>query len=293
MHGRRCQKLIKMLDDPKLQNTYLIIDALDECIVDSHLLLQLVTDISTAHSHVKLIVSSRNWPSIEQRLNKAEPKVKLHLELNETSVSAAVTAYIHSKVGWLAERNEYDGDTQNLIQNYLSLNAKGTFLWVALVCQEIANIPGWEVEDLLTAFPPGLEALYKRMMDQICSSRNDKLCKSILAILSVVYRPITLDELTAFIDFPLRISSNRKALAEIIGRCGSFLTLREYTVSFVHQSAKDFLVGKAYDVVFLSGIDEVQYNIFSRSLQVMSKTLQRDIYNLGHPGYHIEQVEAA
>ncbi|RYP49468.1 hypothetical protein DL768_004827 [Monosporascus sp. mg162] len=279
-----------ILKDPSLQSTYLIIDALDECTTDVSLLLDLVQN-SAAYSNVKWIVSSRNWPSIEKALNKATQKVRLCLELNEKSVSAAVAAYVQFKVDWLAQRNGYDNDTRNAVRHYLSLNATGTFLWVALVCQELADISGWKAEEKLTTFPPGLDALYKRMMDQIRNSTDAKLSKSILAVVSVVYRPITLDEVTSFVDMPPRSSGNYKVLAEIIGLCGSFLTLRERTISFVHQSAKDFILEKASNDVFHSGIKDTHRTIFSRSLQVMSRTLRRDIYSLGAPGFRIDQVE--
>lgn len=83
---------------------------------------------------------------------------------------------------------------------------------------------------MLSAFLPGLNALYIRIMKQISTSRTAKRCKSILAIVLVIYRPITLDELPSLIDMPPRISSNKKALVEIIGNCGSFLTLRDRIV---------------------------------------------------------------
>jgi hypothetical protein len=129
---------------------------------------------SSAYSRVKWIVSSRNWPSIEKDLDTAAQKVRLRLELNEKSVSAAVTTYVQFKFDRLAERNKYNNDTRDVVQRYLSLNANGTFLWVALVCQELANIPGWKAQKKLTAFPPGLDALYRRMMDQICNSDDAK-----------------------------------------------------------------------------------------------------------------------
>jgi hypothetical protein len=239
---------------------------------------------------IKWIVSSRNWQSIEKSLNKATQKASLHLELNEKSVSAAVNTYIQSKVDFLATQNEYDIDARGAVQRYLSANANGTFLWVALVCQELASFSGWEVEEMLSAFPPGLDAVYMRMMEQIRISRATKRCTSILAVVSVVYRPITLDELPSLVDIPPRISSNYKALAEIIGLCGSFLTLRERTISFVHQSARDFLIKEASNDIFPSGIDDINHAIFSRSLQAMSRTLRRDIYSLRAPGISIDQV---
>jgi hypothetical protein len=279
-----------ILEDPRLRSTYLIIDALDECTRDLSLLLNLVVQKSSAHSRVKWIVSSRNWPSIEKDLETATQEVRLRLELNEKSVSAAVTTYIQIKVDWLARRNKYDNDTRDAVQRYLSLNANGTFLWVALVCQQLANISGWKAQKKLTAFPPGLDALYRRMMDQIWNSEDTELCKSILAVVSSVYQPITLDELASLVDMPNGVSGD-ESLTEIIGLCGSFLTLQKRTISFVHQSAKDFLFKEASNDIFPSTIQSVHYTIFSRSLQVMSRTLRRDVYSLGAPGFFIDQVK--
>jgi hypothetical protein len=280
-----------ILEDPRLRSTYLIIDALDECTTDLSLLLNLVVQKSSAYSHVKWIVSSRNWPSIEKDLEIVKLKVRLHLELNEKSVSAAVATYIQFKVDWLAKRNRYDNNTRDAVQRHLSLNANGTFLWVALVCQELANVSGWKAQKKLTAFPPGLDVFYRRMIDQIWISEDAELCKRILAVVSAVYRPVTLDELTSFVDMPDGVSSDYEALSEIIGLCGSFLTLHECTVSFVHLSAKDFLLKQAFNEIFPSGIEDIHHAIFSRSLQVMSKTLRRDMYSLHALGYPIEQVK--
>jgi hypothetical protein len=280
-----------ILEDPCLQRTYLIIDALDECITGLSLLLDLVVQKSSTYPRVKWIVSSRNWPTIEKDLDAATQKVRLCLELNEKSVSMAVTTYVQHKVDWLAKRNRYSNTTWHAVQRYLLLNANGTFLWVALVCKELADVSGWEAEKILTAFPPGLDPLYKRMMDQIRNSRNAKLCKSILAIVSAVYRPITLDELASFVDMPDGVSDDYESLAEIIGLCGSFLTLRERTISFVHQSAKDYLVEHASAEIFPNGRTEEQQRIVSRSIEAMDKALQRDVYGLRHPGCSIDKVE--
>jgi archaellum biogenesis ATPase FlaH len=282
---------VNILQDPTLNSTCLVVDALDECEVDLSKLLDLIVQTSSICPRTKWIVSSRNWPSIEKVLDRATQKTSLCLELNEKSVSGAVTTYIKSKVNWLAERQEYDIDTREAVQLYLSSNANGTFLWVALVCQELADISGWEVEEILSAFPPGLDTLYMRMIKQISTSRIAKLCKSILAVVSVTYRPITIDELPSFVDMPPRSSGNYKALAEIIRQCGSFLTLRNRTVSFVHQSAKDFLINKAVDIVFPSGMADIHYAVFSRSLQVLRTVLRRDVYSLRAPGITIDQVE--
>jgi hypothetical protein len=46
-----------------------------------------------------------------------------------------------------------------------------------------------------------------------------------------------------------------------------------------------------FDNIFSSEREEAHHVIFSRSLQVISKTLRRDIYSLSALGYPIERVE--
>ncbi|KAK8900841.1 hypothetical protein QC760_010605 [Botrytis cinerea] len=286
-----CEILTNILCDRNLDYVYLMVDALDECVTDLPKLMELIVRTSSISPRIKWVVSSRNWPNIERALDFATRNLRLCLELNEKSVSAAVTVFIQFKVEWLATRNRYSNDTREAIQQHLILNANGTFLWVALICQELSNISGWRAREKLKAFPPGLDALYQRMLDQIIYSEYAELCISILAVVSAVYRPITLDELITFVNMPDGVADDYEALSEIIGHCGSFLTIRERTIFFVHQSAKDFLIEKASRDIFLSTIEDIHSKIFSRSLQAMSLILRRDIYNLRAPGISIDQVK--
>jgi hypothetical protein len=97
------------------------------------------------------------------------------------------------------------------------------------------------------------------------------------AVVLAVYRLLILDKLTSFVDIPNAVYRNNKALLEIIGLCRSFLTVREYIIFFVHQSAKDFLLKDISYKILLSGIEDTHCLIFSRSLQVISRILQQDI----------------
>jgi NACHT domain/Heterokaryon incompatibility protein (HET) len=280
-----------ILQDPSLRSTYLIVDALDECVAGLPKLLDFIVQKSSVSPHVKWIVSSRNLPDIEGRLKRAGHKMTLCLELNAKSISTAVSIYIRYKVLQLAQRKEYNDKTRDAVLDYLFSNANNTFLWVALVCQNLEKISRWNLFTKLNAFPPGLDSLYERMMEQICNSDDAELCKGILALIAIVYRPITLKELTSLVEMLEDMVDDLGSLQEIISICGSFLTVREGTIYFVHQSAKDFLLTKAFDKVFPSGREEIHYVIFSRSLQVMSSTLRRNIYCLRVLGYPTERVE--
>jgi hypothetical protein len=277
-----------ILEDPSLNSTYLIVDALDECIADLPNLLNFFVKHSSTSSRVKWIVSSRNWPDIEERLELAGHKVRLSLELNAESVSAAVSVFIEEKVSELVNRKDYNTHTHNAVLTHLTSNANNTFLWVALVCQHLLATSSWNILKKLELFPPGLEALYERMMQQISTSDDAEVCKQILAPIALVYRPITIEELAPLVE---QLKGHEpESIRVLIDLCGSFLTLQNETIYFVHHSAKDFLSGNASNWVFPSGKEDSHYTIFSRSLQIMSETLRRDMSSLSASGHPAERV---
>ena len=125
-----------VLRDTSLSTTYLIIDALDECVTDRPKLLSFIAKQSSASSCVKRIVSSRYWPVIEEQLETAEHKTTLTLEPNAESVAAAVKIFIQQKVCQLAREKRYTPENRDAVLQHLMFNANDTFLWVALVCQD-------------------------------------------------------------------------------------------------------------------------------------------------------------
>jgi hypothetical protein len=98
---------------------------------------------------------------------------------------------------------------------------------------------------------------------------------------------------------PDDFSDHPESLEELIGLCGSLLTLRDQTIYFVHQSAKNFLLGKAthqasqdaFNWVFSLGMEDANHIIFSKSLNTMSTVLRRDMYSLKAPGFPIDEVQ--
>jgi hypothetical protein len=279
---------VDVLQDPSLSKTYLIIDALDECVTNRPKLLEFVAKQSSTSDRVKWILSSRNWPDIEAQLERAGHKVRLSLELNANSVTAAVDIFIQKKVDQLAQEKKYKAETRLAVLQHLTSNANNTFLWVALVCQDLQATANRHVLKKLASFPPGLDSLYKQMMYQMSESEDAEICSCVLASIAVLYRPVTIPELVALVE---QLDDFSDDVREIISLCGSFLTLREDTVYFVHQSAKDFLFAKASRDIFPNGAQEVHRVIFLRSLAILSSTLHRDMYSLKAPGTPIEDVE--
>ncbi len=279
------------LQDPRLKSIYLIIDALDECTVNLNQLLDLISRTASTSPSVKWIVSSRNEPNIEARL-RVDNTQRLSLELNEEHVSRAVQMFIDFKVSKL-RLIEDDSELQEIVRGQIYTKANGTFLWAALVLKELEPIESWDVLDVLQDMPPELEPLYDRMLRQVeqLQRKDAEFCRLVLSTITLAYRPLHLLEVGALSDLPQQISSNLGKVVKVVSKCGSFLTIRENRTYFIHQSAKDFLVKRAFDRVFPSRKADVVYTMFLRSLEVMSKTLRRDIYDLRAPGFPIEKVE--
>ncbi|KAF5978534.1 heterokaryon incompatibility protein het-E-1 [Fusarium coicis] len=250
----------KILDDPGLGETYLLVDALDECVEDLPLLLAL---ISSTSSRAKWIATSRNRCEIEERFGEASSKLALSLELHEGSISRAVDSYINYRTRQLAERKKLKKSELQQIYDHLSQHAQGTFLWVAL----------------------GINQLYAKMMDQIHKSDSCDTYIRILAVASTVFRPLTFAELIAMED--LKIDEER--VPNLIVECGSFLTTKGSSVVFIHQSAKDFLLRESSTLLFQSGLAHHQYNLFERCV-AMLQSLYPDIYGLVYPGVSLEEA---
>jgi hypothetical protein len=129
------------------------------------------------------------------------------------------------------------------------------------------------------------------MMEQIrCleDSEDVESCRRILSSIALAYHPIHLKELVALAGLRER-PDDLQSLNELVDLCGSFLTVREDTVYFIHQSAKDYLVDGNVSQIFPNGQAEEHRDVTFRSLQVMSDTLRRDICELGAPGVLLDE----
>lgn len=281
-----------IIQDTDLKTTYLVIDALDECVTDLPKLLAFIVDTSSSSACVKWLLSSRNVLHIEQKLGSADEQTSLSLELKENAeqVSHAVDVYINDKLSRL-ESLQDDG-LRDRVRDILQRKANGTFLWVALVVQELERPQSWDPLQVVEEVPTDLYQLYDRMVNQIqqLSKRNSELCRLVLSIATVAYRPLHLAEIGGLCGLQGQISALTKNVRKIVAMCGSFLTVRDDQVYLIHQSAKDYLSDEGRATIFPSE-GKTHHDIFFRSLELMSSALQRDMYRLTAPGFPIDHVQ--
>jgi hypothetical protein len=285
--------LHNILEDPDLQSTYLIVDALDECEKDLTLLLDFILQ-NSKQRRVKWIVSSRNIPDIEQRLRPDNSQGRLSLEMRETAekVSLAVDTYIDHYVSKLPNLQD-DENAKARIQHTMRRKANGTFLWASLVVEELRDAESWEMEEIVDEMPSGLKEMYDRMLWKIqqLPRGRPELCRLVLSTATAAYRPLLLEELGVLSRLPKNVADKPESVTKIVGLCGSFLTIRERGIYIIHQSAKEFLLNIAFGSFFPYNIGHVHYQMFSVSLDTLSQILRRDIYRLRHPGVPIDQVK--
>ncbi|RII04521.1 hypothetical protein CUC08_Gglean011908 [Alternaria sp. MG1] len=287
------EMLSDMLNDTSISATYLLVDALDECDSGRSELLRIITDASfRRRSRVKWLVTSRNIPEIERYLQPDALGVKVSLEVKASHVSRAVAAFVEYKVERLAAVLKYDIRLQAEVQQQLRDKAEGTFLWVSLVCKELEGVPLYRTREVLQALPPGLDPLYDRMMAQVMAqdTRTVGYCRGILQSITLAFRPLQLKELAVAAGLPRNQFSGVQAVADLVGRCGSFLTVREGVVSFIHLSAKDFFTLGNGRQVFDGPLAEAQRRMTDRLLDAMDSTLRRDMCSLQKPGVRIQEA---
>ncbi|KAF3799944.1 Vegetative incompatibility protein HET-E-1 [Colletotrichum gloeosporioides] len=278
-----CAMIKSAVSHETLHDIILVIDALDECISGLDQLIRLITDLA---GNVKIIVSSRPEPRIDRALTVAlrDTKIYLSLELNEDVISAAVNSYIHHQVDKLAVLKGFDDNLKIKVRDYLFTKADSTFLWVALVYEQLADsrVRPRHIERKLDEFPPGLDSLYQRILDLILGSLDSEDCRQVLAIMATVSRPIDLTELALLLD-------HMEFLGEIVEECSSLLTVKGGIIYFIHQSAKDFLIGRT-DRIMPAGLGLSHNQILSKLLQSMFKTFKRNIYGIKEPRLSLDEI---
>jgi len=312
--------LQSMLEVGGLKRAYLVIDALDECKREEpglRQLLELISELSRKNDNVKWLVSSRNEPKIQVVLEEHPVRARLSLEVNAKSVAGAVDAYINYKMSELARRYQKTSAArrnpeklrrvQDDVAKELRQRADGTFLWVALVFEQIKECGADKVLERVRDMPSDLYGIYTRMMRHVIELDDAADCKRVLSTVVNAYRPLHLSELATLAEL-----SDLAEHEDIVRHCG-LLTINENddVVYFVHQSAKDYLIQDPKDrlirdakdrliqdqnfavlsKIFPDGYTQGHYAIVSRSLESMDQGLRRDIYDLRHPGCSIDEVK--
>jgi hypothetical protein len=223
----------------------------------------------------------------------SEIKLSLEVTQNAEQVERAVNAFIDHKLSKIRALRQ-NHQTRLQVQDSMFKKSDSTFLWVALVAKELEKAPIFRMRKLVEEMPATLEAFYNRMLEQAKQSDTDwEYVQLVLAAATLAYRPLHLAELAVVSGLPEDMfggHANTSAVEAVVDFCGSFLTVKNDVAYLIHQSAKDYLSGRAANMLFPSGRDQAHRGMFTRSVEAMSAGLRRNIYGLPFPGAPIKDV---
>jgi hypothetical protein len=229
--------------DPRIDSVFCVLNGLDE-----HSLEMLTKKLKGFFSKaptgpLKLIVISRELSDSIPRAMSSFPHISLDLDSGH-EIDSDLRQFITFKINSLSLERSYSEDLRISIEATLLGRAKGTFLLVSFVIEELKNKMCVEAEDTLNCLPIGLEGMYERILLQIPKERWN-IAALILRWVVIAVRPLTLTELGVVIGVkPTRALTIDKAIREYVGFCGYFLMVIGNIVYLIHQSAKDYLLRK-------------------------------------------------
>ncbi|KAF3286218.1 hypothetical protein TWF970_009764 [Orbilia oligospora] len=286
--------LLNVCADPQYNTFYFLVDALDECIGDLDRLLKLICSTCAKASRIRWLVTSRNRPEIEAQFEYAGLQLQISLEEHGEQINTTAEAYIHSKLQELCIKKRYRVDIQEQVGQLLREKAGGTFLWVHLACKELEKVYSYNAVATLNGLPSGLNGFYGEMLKYLDRSgyNNDvELCSKILSAMVAAFRPLSLQEMVTIAELPSEM--NEIDVEVQVKSCGSFLTIHKRIVSFVHQSAKDFLdnnIGSR--LIIPNGLGYQHQEIFTRSMRQLEKELRTDICSLKRLDFAVKDLKA-
>lgn len=279
-----CRITSNLLENPALPTVYILIDAIDECDERRHELLTfIIQNASSTNSKAKWLISSRNEQMIEIGLKEHQHGV-LSLELNDAHIAAAVEYFIYQKVDRLAELYTYNAKLRGRVLRHMMQNANSTFLWVALACKHLNNVPRIYVPAELAKLPSGLSSLYGRMLEQLRAGQDHKLTTAILKFVTIAKRPLLTEELLPLLaqeiqerfDGSFEDLLDNGELLDLIKTCGSFITVRDGVIYLIHQSVKDYLLHEETAKILSPHMSEEHCAVVDRSLAFLARFLNED-----------------
>jgi ankyrin repeat protein len=268
---------------PKGAEVYCIVDALDECEIESRdILLQQInqsftkaTDTSLVTASMHFLIVSRPYPEIGDCLS-AFRSVDL---ASYKEISNDLQTMIQDRVQDLAKRKKYSESLALKVSRLLKEKADGTFLWVGIACEELKRAPSKDAVKILEARPRGLYPLYQALLNAAVTASNSSeypRVKRLLVVVTFALRPLTIAELAEACQLYLDedINSRLQFTREVIDLCRLLVVVDDNGyVRLLHTSVQDFLMAEMHEI----NPAESNYMIACRCIEVVFQYCQPDM----------------
>ncbi|EPS42977.1 hypothetical protein H072_3087 [Dactylellina haptotyla CBS 200.50] len=189
--------LLNRILETNQAHNFIIIDGLDECNdVERGIVLRTLKELldgAVRPDGLKILVSSRGSQDIMRALKNFK-QVDLGTS-NQQDIECFVEQAIKDKE-LEGQLPELPNDLFQKIKEFLTINAKGLFIWVDLLILEICKESRVEdIEMALPTLPRDLDELYNRVLHRIETLRKPEIARKIFRWVAYARRPLTLKEL--------------------------------------------------------------------------------------------------
>lgn len=219
----------------------IVLDSVDES-DSAPLILQRISSIQNQHN-MKVFATCR---PIKEAPTVSKENILVHL-IHAEDTADDMLEYIRATVQNLLPD---DSHTRQLVETKIMDKAAGSFLWTRLALELIQD--SWHTEDdiiaCLNQVPPGMTAMYSRMIELLESSgeRTTKLAKDIITWVVSSWRPLYITELEEALRPSYGMFTNLSLTITQI--CGHFVNIdrRDDTgpkAVLIHLTAREFLTG--------------------------------------------------
>ncbi|PTB69684.1 hypothetical protein BBK36DRAFT_1088488, partial [Trichoderma citrinoviride] len=240
-----------------------LIDALDECHAESRNKLidelkNLYQNSSKRPPRLKFLITSRPYDDIElsfRRLSDTTAYVRFDGDDKSAEIGDEINLVIDARVNEFAQ--DFKEKDRRLIADRLKSTGNRTYLWLYLTVDIIKRSPSEygrrvDVETLLSSLPSEISEAYEKILEK---SKGSTHTKALFQILLAAARPISLEEANYALTLATakeRFDSN-KALEDglwpmdtfkdkVKNLCGLFISVYDEKLSFIHQTAREFLL---------------------------------------------------
>lgn len=186
-------------------NTYIVIDALDECDdLDSrtNILDFLFTISRNAPANTHILVISQKKADIETTVKESLLLNKDIVAIEDSMVDPDIKLHVCNWVTKIAKFNRWSQPIQNLIISEITRKSCGVFRWVECQLNALTSaLRECDVEDALHQLPKDLDETYERILNQLQGTPYMQEAWMLFHWLSFSERSLTISEVTDAIAF--------------------------------------------------------------------------------------------
>ncbi|KAN0077702.1 hypothetical protein V8E54_006006 [Elaphomyces granulatus] len=251
--------IIDAAEDKNAGEIICLFDAIDECEDRGRSqLMQALCKLygSRRHFNLKFLVTSRPYGGIRRGFQplKIPGLPVIHLsgesEVEMEKISQEIDVFINARVENIGAQLNLRSDEQELLLQELMRVPNRTYLWVYLTLDLIESDIDIDKNGIAKAtshLPKSVDEAYERILSR---SHNFEEAKRLLHIIVAAERPLTLKEMS--VAFALRenhrsygdlnLRSEEHFRENVRDLCGLFVTIIDFKIYLLHQTAKEFLV---------------------------------------------------